>query len=383
MEIQVRNVAKIAANQVRIRNVVRTHFLLFSEPDWWTEEHISKRQERIVCMPRIKGIFLLRSEAYNEVYGPEARAVIDELIDIIAPPQTASEVLAHPEVLRDVEIILSGWGAPLMDEAFLALAPCLRAVFYGAGSIRGFVTDALWERGIIVTSAQATNAIPVAEYTLATILFSLKHGWRLAEQTRQAKGFPERNHIPGVYGASVGIISLGIIGRMVREFLRPFQVRVLAYDPYVSQEEAARLHISLCSLEQLFQEARVVTLHAPLLPETVGMVCGSHLASMSEGSTFINTARGALVRQEELIAVLEQRADLHAVLDVTEPEPPDAGSALYTLANITLTPHIAGSVGSERRHLGQTMLAELRRFVAGEPLQHAITREQSLLMAMP
>lgn len=334
-------------------------------------------------MPPIKGMFILHRDAYEEVYGPEERTVIGGLMDIIAPPQTAREVLAHPEILRDVEVIFSGWGAPLMDETFLALAPCLRAVFYGAGSIRGFVTDALWERGIIVTSAQSVNAIPVAEYTLATILFSLKHGWRLAEQTRSMKRFPARDQVPGIYGSCVGIISLGIIGRMVREFLRPFNLRVLVYDPYVSQEEATTLDISLCSLEQLFQEAQVITLHTPLLPTTIGMVRGTHLASMLPGSTFINTARGALVRQEELITVLEERSDLHAVLDVADPEPPEPASALYTLPNITLTPHIAGSIGSERRRLGQAMVTELQRFVAGEPLQHAITREQSLLMAMP
>src|SRR5579885_1694489 len=150
-------------------------------------------------MPRLKGIFILHSSVYKEIYGPEVCAAIDELVDIVAPQQTAEGILAHPELLREVEVILSGWGAPLMDEAFLTHAPLLRAVFYGAGSIRGFVTDALWERGIFITSAQEANAIPAAEYTLAAILFSLKHGWRLAEQTRQKQRFPPRDGVPGIY----------------------------------------------------------------------------------------------------------------------------------------------------------------------------------------
>src|SRR5437764_10179579 len=111
-------------------------------------------------MQRFKGIFILRRGAYDDIYGLAERATIGELIEVVAPPQTAEEVLEHPEVLREVEVILSGWGAPLMDAAFLAHAPHLRAVFYGAGSIRGFVTDALWERAILVTIAQAANAIP-------------------------------------------------------------------------------------------------------------------------------------------------------------------------------------------------------------------------------
>jgi len=334
-------------------------------------------------MPPIKGMFILRRDAYEEVYRPEARAKIDTLINIITPPQTAEEILAHPGLLREVEVILSGWGAPLMDEAFLAHAPCLRAIFYGAGSIRGFATDALWQRNILITSAQAMNAIPVAEYTLATILFSLKHGWRLAAQTRLEHHFPGRDGVPGVYRATIGIISLGMVGRMVREFLRPFNLRVIVYDPYISPEEAAALSISLCSLETLFRESQVITVHTPLLPETAGMIRGTHVASMPYAATFINTARGGLVRHEEFIAVLEQRSDLHAVLDVTAPEPPPIDSPLYTLPNVTLTPHIAGSLGSERRRLGEAMVGELERFIAGETLHYAITREQAGLMATP
>lgn len=334
-------------------------------------------------MPRLKGMFILRPDAYAAIYGREERALIEELIDVVAPPQTAEGVLAHPESLREVEVILSGWGAPLMDAAFLEHAPHLRAVFYGAGSIRGFATDALWERGILVTSAQEANALPTAIYTLAIILFALKQGWQMAALTRREERFPPRDTIHGIYEATVGICSLGLVGRQVRELLRPFGLRVLAYDPLLSTEEAAALDVTLCSLERLFRESHVVTLHTPLLPETTGLVGASHLASMPIGSTFINTARGGLVRHDELIAVLEQRNDLHAVLDVTEPEPPPPGSALYTLPNVTLTPHIAGSLGAERRRLGQVMVEELRRFVAGEPLRHAITQEQARFMATP
>lgn len=332
-------------------------------------------------MSRSKGIFILHSEAFEQIYGPEEQAAIAELIEMVAPPQTAEEIQAHPELLQDVEVILSGWGAPLMDEAFLNAAPHLRAIFYGAGSIRGFATDAIWERNILITSAQQANAYPTATYTLAAILFSLKHGWTLASQARLERRLSGREQVPGVYGARIGIIALGMVGRQVRELLRPFDVQVIAYDPYVSPEEAAALDISLCSLETLFREAQVVSLHAPLLPETLGMVRGRHLASMTYGSTFINTARGGLVNHEELIEVLERRKDLHALLDVTDPEPPEAGSPLYRLPNVTLTPHIAGSLGSERRRLGQVMLAELQRYLAGEPLRHAISREQVQRMA--
>jgi phosphoglycerate dehydrogenase-like enzyme len=105
------------------------------------------------------------------------------------------------------------------------------------------------------------------------------------------------------------------------------------------------------------------------------MITGAHIASMKQGATFINTARGAIVRENEMIEVLKQRPDLQAVLDVTYPEPPAAGSPLYTLPNVILTPHIAGSMDAECRRMGRYMVEELRRYVAGKPLRWEVTRE--------
>jgi len=125
----------------------------------------------------------------------------------------------------------------------------------------------------------------------------------------------------------------------------------------------------------------VVSLHTPWLPETVGMVTGAHLRSMKTDATFINTARGAIVREAEMIAALQERPDLTAVLDVTYPEPPEAGSPLYTLPNVILTPHIAGSMGRECQRMGRLMVDEFERYRAGEPLRWAISQEQAAVMA--
>lgn len=329
----------------------------------------------------LKGLYLLNANAYDIIYGATERAEIKQLVDIYAPPQTPESVAANPAVLANVEVIFSGWGMSRLDTDFLAAAPKLRAIFYGAGSIRGFVTDALWERGIVVTSAYAANAVPVAEYTLAAILFSLKHAWYYILGAKQAGAYPPRKPMPGGYGSTVGLISLGMIGRMVAERLKAFDLRVIAYDPYVSVEAGAALGMEMVSLDEIFARADVVSLHTPLLPETEGMITGAHLAALKPGATFINTARGAVVREAEMIAVLQQRLDLYAVLDVTYPEPPEPGSALYTLPNVILTPHIAGSLDAECRRMGQYMVEELRRYVAGEPLKWAITRERVKMMA--
>ena len=194
--------------------------------------------------------------------------------------------------------------------------------------------------------ALEANAVPVAEYALATILFSLKHGWKLARMTRAGRRHPDRNHVPGCYGSTVGLISLGAIARKLLELLRPFDLNVLVYDPFVAEHDAAALDVELVSLDAIFQRCDVVSLHTPSFPETRGMVTGNHIAYMKPGATFINTARGELVREAEMIEVLSMRRDLQAVLDVTYPEPPAADSPLYTLENVVLTPHIAGSAGA-------------------------------------
>jgi phosphoglycerate dehydrogenase-like enzyme len=125
----------------------------------------------------------------------------------------------------------------------------------------------------------------------------------------------------------------------------------------------------------------VVSLHTPWLPETEGLVNAALLRSMIPGSTLINTARGAIINESDLITVLGERADMQVILDVTHPEPPANGSPLYQLPNVLMTPHIAGSIDRECARMGMTMIDECARILSGEPPRYAISREKSLLMA--
>jgi len=179
----------------------------------------------------------------------------------------------------------------------------------------------------------------------------------------------------------VGIISLGMVGRRVCSLLKSFELNVLAYDPFASESDAAELGVELVSLDDIFRRCEVVSLHTPWLKETEGMITGRHLRLMKQGATFINTARGAVVREGEMIDVLREKPDLFAVLDVTHPEPPAAGSPLYSMENVVLTPHMAGSMGAECRRQGRCMADELRRYLAGEPLKYGIDRERARLLA--
>lgn len=329
----------------------------------------------------LKGLYILDKDSFEKIYGPDEQHDIKKLVHIYAPPQTAGSIKENPSLLRDADIIFSGWGAPLMDKEFLSAASNLKAVFYGSGSVKYFMTDEFWDRKILITSAYAANAVPVAEYTLSQILFSLKLGWHYATQIKRRGCYIPRIRVPGAYGSTVGIISLGMIGRLVCKLLKQFEVKVIAYDPFVDAQTADLLGVELCSLEDVFKLSDVVSLHTPWLKETEKMIKGKHFENMKPYATFINTARGAVVDESEMIEVLKRRTDLYAVLDVTYPEPPREGSELYTLPNVILTPHIAGSLDNECRRMGRYMVEELERYIKGEPLKWEITREKLVTMA--
>lgn len=332
----------------------------------------------------MNAIYLLDSVYFPKIYGTPERADIGSRVTLALPPLTAETFRDHAAALKEVEAIFSGWGMPLMDEEFLQLFPNLKVVFYGAGSIRSIVTPAFWQRGIAITSAYGANAVPVAEFTLSQVLFSLKQGWQLALSIKRDGKHPAngwRETAAGSYEATVGLLSLGMIGRLVAQMLARFDLRVIAYDPYVSPAAAAESGVELCPLEEVFRQSSVVSCHIPLLPETQRMLKKEHFLQMPRDATFLNTARGGVVDESGLIAVLRERPDLFAVLDVTDPEPPSADSPFRTLPNVILTPHLAGSVGSECRRMGRTMIEELDRYLAGEPLRHGITEERSASLA--
>ena len=294
----------------------------------------------------------------------------------------ASDLKSGARSWNDVELIMASWGMPVLDENLLARLPRLRAVLYAAGSVKSVVTDASWERGVRITSASRANALPTAEFTFATIIFSLKRAWSSMARLRAQQEFERYTAtVPGCYGSTVGLLSLGKIGRAVARRLATLDVKTIAYDPYVDEADARALGVRLCSLEEVFATADVVSCHMPLTDETVHGLGRDLFSAMKSGATFINTARGGIVRENELVEVLAARPDLFAVLDVMESEPPRPDCALLALPNVVATPHIAGSIGLECRRMGRMMVDELERYLAGEALVGEVWQKQLEMLA--
>jgi phosphoglycerate dehydrogenase-like enzyme len=277
-------------------------------------------------------------------------------------------------LLADAVAVISGWGTPRFDPAQLAAASKLKFVAHSAGSVKPLVTDALYDRGIRVTTAAGANASPVAETTVAMMAVMLKRiPWLLS-----SRGDKEIIHSIGpireLRDLSVGLISASRVGREVIRLLKCYpRLRVLVYDPYLESDQAAALGVELASLDDVCR-CDVLSVHGPNLPQTRHMLNARTLALLPDHAVVINTSRGSLIDEAALVAEVRRRP-LYVYLDVTDPEPPAADSPLRNEPNILLTPHISGAMNQARRDMGRLAIEETLRFLSGQPLQHEVTRE--------
>ncbi|MGW6294094.1 hydroxyacid dehydrogenase [Streptomyces sp. NPDC055058] len=333
---------------------------------------------------RPRAALAMSPDAAAAVLDAESLAALAAVCDLTGPP--VLDDLTTPgarAVLAGTELLVTGWGCPPLDAAVLESAPLLRAVVHTAGSVRGHVTDACWERGIEVSSAAAANAVPVAEYTLAMILLTGKHVLESAHAYRTSRTRPDLLRTPrsvGNHRRTVGILSASLIGRRVIGLLRPHDIDVLLYDPYVTDDEVRELGVRRVELAELFRACDTVSVHTPLLPATRGLVSRELIGSMRPGAVLVNTARGAVVDQDAL-ADAAVAGHLRAVLDVTDPEPLPPEHPLWSCENVLITPHVAGALGNEWRRLADCAVAEAQRWAAGAGFRHPVRREGLAFLA--
>lgn len=331
-----------------------------------------------------KALFVLSDFMFEKCYDEDTLKIINDNFDIIGGNITTENLEQNMSLISKVEVIFSGMGSLEYSKEFMVAAPNLEAIFYAAGSMKNLLSNEVWDQNITISTANTANAIPVAEFTFSQILYTLKDGWKFVRETRKNKGKPNSVNVHetlGNYNQTVGIISLSEIGRKTIELLRPFDLDVIAYDPYIEDSEAVKLGIKLVELDEIFEQSDVVSLHSPWLPETENMIKGEHFRAMKQGASFINTARGQIVDEPRMLEVLQKREDLTAILDVVHPEPPAKDSLIFKLDNIVYTPHIAGSTGNELARLGAFITKEALRYINNQPLQYQITKEGYKIMA--
>lgn len=323
-------------------------------------------------------------EKVRQVYTEKHLLRLNELVELPDRVYKKEEILSERESFGKVRYLFSTWGMPIFEkDEIREIFPNLEAVFYAAGSVQRFARPFL-ELGIPVFSAWAANGIPVAEYTFAQIILGLKGFYqtaRIFKEEGHSAAKKALKHFPGNYDCKVGLLGAGMIGKLVIEKLKDLNVKTLVFDPFLPDEKATELGVEKADLNTLFSSCSVVSNHLANNDATKGMLKKEHFSAMLPYATFLNTGRGAQIVEEDLIYVLTERPDLTAVLDVTDPEPPEENSPFYTLPNVILTPHVAGSIGNEVRRMTDYIIEEAEAFLAGKPTRYAVSLKMLETMA--
>ena len=287
------------------------------------------------------------------------------------------EAFAAEPGAADVAVIMTGWGSPALTTDILSACPSLGLIAHCMGSVRAIVDPALFEHGVRCTSSATQNAVPVAEFLISWVLRWNKRlpYWEAAYKNPNgfafADKFADAHATIGNLGKTVGVIGASRVGRRFMELLRHFEIDVVLCDPFVSAAEAKLLGAEKVALMDLMAASDIVSINAPMLPETQHMIGAPELAAMRDGTLLINTARGGLVDHDALFSELSA-GRINAVLDVTEPEPLPADSPLFRLPNVVVTPHVAGSMGNELHRMTDNALDEVELFIKEGRLNHEV-----------
>jgi phosphoglycerate dehydrogenase-like enzyme len=274
-------------------------------------------------------------------------------------------------LVADADVVVHTDNSPLTG-AHLSVAPRLRLVQRQGVGIDALDEDALRAHGVALAVNSVGTAEPVAEHTVMLMLAAGRHLVRLHDDVSRRGLWPKwdyREISIGLAGAVVGLVGFGRIGRAVARAVLALGSDVLVYrrQPAPLGEEWDGLPVRRAGdLDEVFARSDFVSLHCPLTEQSRGMVDARRLALMRDRSVFVNTSRGGLVVEPDLVAALRAGRPSAAGLDVLDEEPPDPGNPLLALPNVVLTPHCAVGTRMVAARKAQAVLDNIERFWAGE-----------------
>lgn len=283
------------------------------------------------------------------------------------------------EKIKDIDLCVTGWGTPVFDEEVVACANKLKLIAHTGGSVKPYVTESVYDRGIRVISGNDIFAESVAEGVIAYALTSLRDIPRFSSELKQGI-WPSEFYNKGLLNKTVGIVGYGMIARMVIELLKPFKVKIKVFSRHIQQEELQKHGMTQCTLEEIFETCDIVSLHSGMTKENYHLITEELLTSMKEGALFINTARGAIVDEQALVRVLKT-GKINAVLDVYEVEPLPKDSPLLEIPTVILMPHMGGPTIDRRFVVTESVIGDIKRFLENQPMHCEISRAYARKMS--
>lgn len=283
------------------------------------------------------------------------------------------------EKIRDVDVLFSGWGTPAVDEEVLGCAAHLKIHAHTGGTVAPFISRAEYDRGILVLSGNDIYARSVAEGCLHYTLTALRRSDEYLDAVKNGGWRPKQDCNQGLIGRKIGIVGYGAIATYYVRLLKWFDADIRIYSKYIIESQLHESGGKRASLEEIFSDCDIISLHAALNDENRGMITKSMLESIKPGALFVNTARAGLLNSRELEEELKKNR-FRAVLDVYEEEPLPAGSVLRTLPNVLLFPHIAGPTHDMRERVVMQLMEDIRNYGTGNRIKSEIPYDYAVRM---
>lgn len=276
------------------------------------------------------------------------------------------------EKIKGMDVVITGWGSPCIDADVLQYADSLKYVAHTGGSVANYVCEEVYKKGITVISGNEMYAESVAEGVIAYILSSLRMIPRFSHRLSYDKVWESqdlgRNYAKGLLDRTVGIVSYGTISKYIIPMLQPFHVKIKLYSrKTMPQEFLEEYNVEQVSLEDVFSTSDVVTIQTAKNPHTIGMINKKHLSLMKDGALFVNTSRGPIVDEGDLIAEIEKDR-IYVMLDVYNQEPLPQDSPFLGREKVLLMPHMAGPTIDRRDAITNALLTDIENHMAGKPL---------------
>jgi D-3-phosphoglycerate dehydrogenase len=282
------------------------------------------------------------------------------------------------EKVSDADAILIRLGK--ISSALIESAKNLKIIAAQGVGVDFIDLDAVEKAGVILTTAPVANVSSVAEHTMCLMLALARRVFGINEKVKQGKWIQAKDEIEAepmklLLGKTLGIVGLGNVGTRVAKRAAAFEMNLVVHDPYITAERFQEAGAASVDLGTLLRKADIVTLHVPLTSLTSHMIGERELQLMKRDALLINTARGPLIDEQALYKALKGGIIKGAALDVREKEPSGADDPLYSLENIILTPHMAGSSDHTLPRMSETAAEEIIRVLKGDKPLHQYVRQ--------
>src|SRR3974390_1622650 len=281
--------------------------------------------------------------------------------------QTSKDTLIAELADADALIVRS---ATKVTAALLEHTSRLRVVGRAGVGVDNIDLDEATKRGILVMSTPGGSSVSVAEHAFALLLALVRQVAKFDAAMREGK-WEKSSSGAEVRGKTLGLIGLGRIGGEVATRADGFEMRVLAFDPFISEAAAREFSVELVPLEKLYAESDFISLHTAVSPQTKNMINAATIAKMKKGVRIVNAARGELINEAALAAAITSGHVAGAALDVFAEEPPK-NCPLIGLPNVITTPHVAGSTAEAQEELGTQVAIQVRDYLVEGEIRNAV-----------